>query len=261
MRPESPVSPMTGCVGLLKKETLRFWRVAFQTIGAPVLTTLLFLMVFSHILAERVRVFPDVSYVEFLAPGLVMMSVLQNAFSNSSSSLIQSKVSGNLALILMPPISTRAFFLAYVGASMIRGLTVGAGVMVAALLFAPSRPPVEPWWIFAFAILGGCMMGSLGVVAGLWAEKFDQTAMFQNFVIMPLTFLSGVFYSINSLPEFWGTLSRFNPFFYMIDGFRRGFFGASDVSPLLSLTVTVFVAAATAALAARLIHTGYKIRS
>ena len=252
---------MTGCVGLLKKETLRFWRVAFQTIGAPVLTTLLFLMVFSHILAERVRVFPDVSYVEFLAPGLVMMSVLQNAFSNSSSSLIQSKVSGNLALILMPPISTRAFFLAYVGASMIRGLTVGAGVMVAALLFAPSRPPVEPWWIFAFAVLGGCMMGSLGVVAGLWAEKFDQTAMFQNFVIMPLTFLSGVFYSINSLPEFWGTLSRFNPFFYMIDGFRRGFFGASDVSPLLSLTVTVAVAAATAALAARLIHTGYKIRS
>lgn len=254
---------MTGCAGLLKKETLRFCRVAFQTIGAPVLTTLLYLMVFSHILADRVRGFSDsgVDYVEFLAPGLVMMSVLQNAFSNSSSSLIQSKVSGNLPLILMPPISTRAFFIAYVGASVIRGLAVGAGVMIAALLFAPSRPPVEPWWIVIFALLGGCMMGALGVVAGLWAEKFDQTAMFQNFVIMPLTFLSGVFYSINSLPEFWGAMSRFNPFFYMIDGFRRGFFGASDVSPLLSLAVAALVTMATAALAARLIHIGYKIRS
>ena len=259
----SVVSPMTGCAGLLKKETLRFWRVSFQTIGAPVLTTLLFLLVFSHILAERVRVFPEsgVGYVEFLAPGLVMMSVLQNAFSNSSSSLIQSKVSGNLPLILMPPISTRAFFLAYVGASLIRGLVVGAGVLVAALVFAPSRPPAEPWWILVFAVLGGLMMGSLGIVAGLWAEKFDQTAMFQNFVIMPLTFLSGVFYSINSLPEIWRELSRFNPFFYMIDGFRRGFVGASDVSPHLSLGVAALVTAATALLAARMIHVGYKIRS
>ena len=127
MTSELPVSPMTGCAGLLKKETLRFFRVAFQTIGAPVLTTLLYLMVFSHILAGRVRVFPEagVDYVEFLAPGLVMMSVLQNAFSNSSSSLIQSKVSGNLPLILMPPISTRAFFIAYVGASMLRSLLCG----------------------------------------------------------------------------------------------------------------------------------------
>ena len=257
------VSPMTGCAGLLKKETLRFCRVAFQTLGAPVLTTLLYLLVFSHILAGRASVFPeaDVSYVEFLAPGLVMMSVLQNAFSNSSSSLIQSKVSGNLPLILMPPISTRAFFIAYAGASMIRGLAVGAGVMAAALLFAPSRAPAEPWWIFIFAVLGGGMMGSLGIIAGLWAEKFDQTAMFQNFIIMPLTFLSGVFYSINSLPEFWGAMSRFNPFFYMIDGFRRGFFGASDVSPLLSLAVASAVTAATALLAARMIHVGYKIRS
>ena len=258
-----PVSPMTGCWGLLKKETLRFWRVAFQTIGAPVLTTLLYLMVFSHILAGRARAFPEVGadYVEFLAPGLVMMSVLQNAFSNSSSSLIQSKVSGNLPLILMPPISARAFFIAYVGASLIRGLVVGAGVMIAALIFAPSRAPAEPWWILIFALLGGVMMGALGVVAGLWAEKFDQSAMFQNFVIMPLTFLSGVFYSIKSLPEFWGTMSRFNPFFYMIDGFRRGFFGASDVPPLTSLLVTLLVTTATALLAARLIHVGYKIRS
>ena len=262
-RLSGPVSPMTGCAGLFKKETMRFFRVAFQTIGAPVLTTLLYLLVFSHILAERVRVFPDagVGYVEFLAPGLVMMSVLQNAFSNSSSSLIQSKVSGNLQLILMPPISTRAFFIAYVGASLIRGLVVGAGVLLAALLFAPSRAPEEPLWILVFALLGGCMMGALGVVAGLWAERFDQSAMFQNFVIMPLTFLSGVFYSIQSLPEFWNSLSRLNPFFYMIDGFRRGFFGASDVSPHLSLLVTVLVTAATAAWAARMIHVGYKIRS
>ena len=259
----APVSPMTGFAGLFRKETLRFWRVAFQTIGAPVLSTLLFLLVFSHILAERVRPFPEagVGYAEFLAPGLVMMAVLQNAFSNSSSSLIQSKVSGNLALILLPPVSARAFFLAYAGASLTRGLVVGAGVLVAAMLFAPSRAPAEPWWIVTFAVLGGCMMGSLGIIVGLWAEKFDQTAMFQNFVIMPLTFLSGVFYSVHSLPEFWGALSRFNPFFYMIDGFRRGFFGASDVAPELSLAVTLAVTVASASVAARLIHVGYKIRS
>jgi ABC-2 type transport system permease protein len=189
-----------------------------------------------------------------------MMSVLQNAFANSSSSLIQSKITGNVVFLLLTPLTPWAWFVAYVGASVVRGMVVGLGVLAAAMWFAPLGL-AEPWWIVVFALLGAAMLGTLGLIAGLWAEKFDQLAAFQNFIIMPMTFLSGVFYSVQSLPGVWQAASHLNPFFYMIDGFRRGFFGVSDASPWLSLAVVALSFAAVAAVALRLLVSGYKLRS
>lgn len=252
---------MSGFYGLLEKEILRFWRVVFQTIAAPVLSALLWMAVLAHAVGERASPGCGVSFIEFLIPGLVMMSVLQNSFSNSSSSLIQSKVTGNLLLMILPPISASAFFYAYAGASVIRGAMVGLGVLAAGVLFEPNALPVSPLIVLVFAILGGLASGALGIIAGLWAEKFDQIGMFTNFIILPLTFLSGVFYSIDSLPPFWQTLSHFNPFFYMIDGFRRGFFDCGDVSLSVSLSSTIVMTAAVSWFAWYLIRQGYKIKS
>jgi ABC-2 type transport system permease protein len=250
---------LAGVQTLLYKETLRFWKVGFQTVGAPVLTAVLYLLIFGHVLEGRIEVFPGVGYTSFLIPGLVMMSVLQNAFANSSSSLIQSKITGNLVFVLVTPLSHWAWFVAYVGASILRGLMVGTGVFAVTLWFAPPSF-AEPWWILIFVVLGAGMLGALGLIAGLWAEKFDQMAAFQNFVIMPMTFLSGVFYSVKSLPDFWQGISHLNPFFYMIDGFRRGFFGISDVSPWLSLLIVGTSFLIVAAVALRLLARGYKLR-
>jgi ABC-2 type transport system permease protein len=224
-----------------------------------VLTALLYLVVFAYALEGRMRVYDQVSYAQFLVPGLVMMSVLQNAFANSSSSLIQSKITGNVVFMLLAPISYLEFFGAYVLASMIRGLVVGAGVLAVTVWFVELRV-VAPLWVIAYALLGGAILGALGLIAGIWADRFDQIAAFQNFVILPLTFLSGVFYSIRSLPEFWQQASRLNPFFYMIDGFRYGFFGISDVPPLAGLAVVAvsFVLLSTACLL--LLRSGYKLR-
>lgn len=235
------------------------WKVGFQTVLAPVLTALLYLLIFSHVLAQHVEVYPGVHYTAFLIPGLMMMAMLQNAFANSSSSLIQSKITGNIVFVLLAPIAYWEFFAAYVLASMLRGLVVGIGVYLAALWFA-QPPLLFPIWIILFAVLGSVMLGSLGVVAGMWAEKFDQLAGFQNFIIMPLTFLSGVFYSIHSLPPFWQALSRFNPFFYMIDGFRYGFFGVSDISPWVSLMVAGGCMFGLTLLSLGLLKSGYKLR-
>lgn len=250
---------MSGCRTLLYKEVLRFWKVSFQTVAAPVLTALLYLLIFSHVLDVHVQVH-GVAYAAFLIPGLVMMSALQNAFANSSSSLIQSKVTGSVVFVLLPPISYLEFFLAYVVAAMLRGVLVGIGVWLVTLGFAATIP-AAPLWSIVFVVLGGGIMGTLGMIAGIWADKFDQLAAFQNFLIMPLTMLSGVFYSIHSLPLFWQQVSRFNPVFYMIDGFRFGFFGVSDVAPETSLAVVAisFLLVATATLA--LLRSGYKLRS
>jgi ABC-2 type transport system permease protein len=251
---------MTGWQTLFYKEILRFWKVAFQTVAAPVLTAVLYMLIFGHVLEGKVKVYDTVNYTAFLVPGLVMMSVLQNAFANSSSSLIQSKIMGNLVFILLTPLGHWSWFLAYVGSSMVRGLAVGTGVFIVTAWFGqPSF--VAPVWIVVFAVLGAAMLGSLGLIAGLWAEKFDQMAGFQNFVIMPMTFLSGVFYSIHSLPPFWQTVSHLNPFFYMIDGFRYGFFGVSDVSPWLSLGLVGSALLVVIAIAVNLLRIGYKIRS
>ncbi len=250
---------MLGFRTLLYKEVLRFWKVSFQTVAAPVLTAMLYLMIFSHVLDAHVQVH-GVPYTAFLIPGLVIMSALQNAFANSSSSLIQSKVTGSVVFVLLPPISYVEFFLAYVLAAMLRGLMVAAGVLLVTVWFAVPELQA-PLWILVFIVLGGGIMGALGMVAGIWADKFDQLAGFQNFLIMPLTMLSGVFYSIHSLPEFWQQVSHFNPVFYMIDGFRFGFFGISDVPPETSLAVvsTSFLLVSVATLL--LLRSGYKLRS
>jgi len=257
-----PPVATAGWVTLLHKELLRFWKVSFQTIAAPVLTALLYLLIFSHVLEARVTVFGgEVRYTSFLIPGLVMMSVLQNSFANASSSLIQSKITGNLIFVLLPPLSPLDLYGAYVIGAMVRGLTVGLGVLVVTLLLTPGPFAIaHPLWALSFAFLGSGILGTLGVIAGIWADKFDELAAFQNFLIMPLTFLSGVFYSIHTLPPFWQTLSHFNPFFYMIDGFRYGFFGLSDVAPGRSLALVATAAAILAAIALAILARGWKLR-
>lgn len=255
-----PAPGHSGFYTLLYKELLRFWRVAFQTIAAPVMTALLYLIVFVQVLQDRVKVYDAIPYTEFLIPGLMMMSMLQNAFANPSSSLIQSRVTGNLVFVLLTPISTREFFAAYVLAAAVRGLVVGLTVWLVSMLFIPI-PVVSVVWVLAFGVLGSATLGILGLIAGLWSEKFDQMAAFQNFLVMPLTFLSGVFYSVHSLPPFWQGVSHWNPIFYTIDGFRYGFFGVSDSSPWLSLAVVGGFFAALTVIAIRLLDSGYKLRT
>jgi len=249
----------SGFPTLLRKEVLRFWKVSFQTVAAPVLTSLLYLMVFSHALAAHVQAFPGVSYVEFLIPGLAMMAVLQNAFANSSSSIIQSKITGNMVFILLPPLAPAEIFAAYLIASMVRGLVVGMGVFAATLWLVPL-PLKEPLWALAFAVVGSGMLGTMGIIAGIWSEKFDQLAAFQNFLVLPLTFLAGAFYSVHTLPPFWQAVSRANPFFYAVDGFRYGFFGQSDVAPGWSLAFATSAFAALSLITLHLIRSGWKLR-
>ena len=257
---QAPDGAWTGFRTLLYKESLRFWKVSFQTIAAPVLTGVLYLLVFGHVLDTRVEPFPGVRYTAFLVPGLVMMSILQNAFANSSSSLIQSKIMGNLVFLLLPPLSPLQFFGAYVLASVLRGLTVGLGVFLVTLWFAPPAF-AAPLWIAVFAFLGAALLAVLGLIAGIVSDKFDQLAAFQNFLILPATFLSGVFYSVHGLSPFWQAFSRANPFFYMIDGFRYGFFAQADVSPWSSLALVALTLLAASAVAMTMLQRGYKLRS
>jgi ABC-2 type transport system permease protein len=216
-------------------------------------------MIFGHVLEDHVKVYDAIGYTAFLIPGLVMMSLLQNSFANTSSSLIQSKITGNLIFVLLAPLSHFEFFSAYVLAAMVRGVVVGAGVFLATCWFTDISF-YQPLWILVFGLLSAALLAALGLIAGIWAEKFDQLAAFQNFFIMPATMLSGVFYSIHSLPPIWQTISHFNPFFYMIDGFRYGFFGISDVSPWLSLVIISVFFLGVAALTLKLLSTGYKLR-
>jgi ABC-2 type transport system permease protein len=249
----------SGFPTLLYKELLRFWKVSFQTIAAPILTSLLYLLIFSHALESRVEVYPGVSYKAFLVPGLAMMALLQNAFANSSSSLIQSKITGNIIFVLLTPLTPVQTLLAYLLAAVVRGVVVGAGVLGATMWFV-HLPVANALWICVFALAGGGILGTMGIIAGIWADKFDQLATFQNFIIMPLTFLAGVFYSVKSLPPFWQAASHLNPFFYMVDGFRYGFFGVGDIAPAVSFTVVIASLLLLSALSMRLLKTGYKLR-
>jgi len=250
---------LTATYTLLKKEVKRWRKVWLQTVLAPVVTALLYLAVFGHVLEGRVEVFPGISYSAFLIPGLLMMSVIQNAFANTSSSLIQSKAMGSIIFVLLPPFSALEMFLAFIGAAILRGLAVGVGVFLVALFYV--KVPIENIFIVVgFAVLGSYVMAALGLIAGMWAEKFDQIAAFQSFLIMPLTFLSGVFYSLKSLPPFWASVSYFNPFFYMIDGFRYGFFGQSDQPVALSFTVMLIASIILTVFCVRLFASGYKLR-
>ena len=255
-----PPSPIAGFYTLFHKEWLRFWKVRVQTILAPVLTALLFLLVFAYSLRGRVEIFPGVDYASFLVPGLAMMSVLQNAFANSSSSLMQSKMTGNIIFVLLPPLSHQEFFAAYLLAAVARGLVVGAGVFLATVWFVDLRFE-HPLWALAFAVASSGVLGVLGIIAGIYSDKIDELAAFQNFIILPLTFLSGVFYSIHSLPPVWQGLSHLNPIFYMVDGFRYGFFGQGDISPWVSLTIVSGSFFALSFFTLWLLRSGYKLRN
>lgn len=253
---------MTNWIGLktlLTKEVSRFLKVYLQTLLAPVVTSFLFLVIFSQVFDDRTSMFHGINYTEFLMPGLIMMSIIQNAFANSSSSIIQSKVTGNLIFVLVTPLSSVDLYIAFVAASVTRGILVGLVVYIVSLLFVPMLP-MHPFYVIFMSILSGATLGALGIIAGVWAEKFDQMAGFTNFIIVPLSFLSGVFYSIHVLPKFWETLSYFNPFFYMVDGFRYGFFGASDVSPWLSLATTASAFCAITVFTLAMLRSGYKLR-
>ncbi len=248
-----------GFYTLFAKEVRRFLKVTMQTVLTPMVTALLYLLVFGQALEAHVDVYAGVSYSAFLIPGLMMMSIIQNAFANSSSSLIQSKMTGNLVFVLLAPISSLEFYAAFVLAAVVRGLLVALAVYAVSMVFI-DLPLAHPWAIVVFAVIGSAMLGALGVIAGVWAEKFDQLAAFQNFFILPLSFLSGVFYSISSLPGIWLQVSHFNPFFYLIDGFRWGFFGQGDASVTLSLSVSLGFLFLLGLLGLYMLHKGYKIR-
>jgi ABC-2 type transport system permease protein len=248
-----------GLYTLFGKEVWRFMKVGTQTILAPVVTVLLYLLVFVSVLEEHIEVYEGISYTAFLVPGLIIMSVIQNAFANTSSSLFQSKMTGSLVFLLLPPLSSFEFYLAYLAASVLRGVFVGLGVWVATLWFVVL--PIDSLWaLVVFAVLGSAILGTLGLIASLWADKWDHIAAFQNFLIVPLIFLSGVFYRIDTLPAFWEKASYYNPFFYMIDGFRYGFFGVSEIDITISLMIVSVFWFIVSVWCLWLLHIGYKIR-
>lgn len=248
-----------GLYTLFGKEVWRFTKVGTQTILAPIVTVLLYLLVFGSVLEEHIEVYAGINYTAFLIPGLIMMSIIQNAFANSSSSLYQSKMTGSLVFILLPPLSSLEFFLAFTTAAILRGLVVGIGVWIATCWFV-ILPVHSLWMLLTFAVLGSLVLGALGIIGALWADKWDHISAFQNFLILPLTFLSGVFYRIDTLPEFWEKTSYYNPFFYMIDGFRYGFFGVSEININISLLVVSIFAITVSIFCLWLLQIGYKIR-
>lgn len=250
---------LVGMYTLFRKEISRFTKVWLQTLGAPILTALLYQLIFAHAVGRNVQALPNIAYPIFLIPGLAMMSLTQNAFANTSSSLVQSRLTGNLTFLLLAPLSALDLFLAYTGAAIVRGLMVGVGILLSTAPFGLPAPE-HGMLALMFVLFGSLLMAALGLIAGIWSEKFDQLATFQNFLIMPLTLLSGVFYSLHSLPPFWQAVSYVNPIFYLIDGFRYAFFGVSDVSPWLSLSVTCVFALSISMLAYRLLRVGWKLR-
>ncbi|NFV82068.1 ABC transporter permease [Magnetospirillum aberrantis] len=245
---------------LLTKEIRRFLKVYFQTILAPVVTTLLFLAVFALALGKVAANVGGVPFVEFLVPGLVMMAMVQNAFANTSSSIIIAKVQGNIVDMLMPPLSAAEQTLAVALGGVVRGLVVGVAVTVAMALFVRVHVHA-PGFILFHAVGGVLMLSLLGMLGGIWADKFDHMAAVTNFVVTPLSFLSGTFYSIERLPEGFHAFALANPFFYMIDGFRYGFIGHADGSLWVGMAVVGLSDLVLALWTWRLLSTGYKLRA
>jgi ABC-2 type transport system permease protein len=248
-----------GLWTLYRKEVLRFLKVPWQTIVAPLVGGLLFLAVFALAFSDRARVMGDLPYLEFLAPGLIMMAVVQNSFANTSSSLMIAKIQGNIVDVLMPPLSAWELTLAYAAGGATRGMLVAVVVGLAMAPFV-SLTVVNPWALAFFCLAAALMLSLAGIAAGIWADKFDHMASVTNFLVTPLSFLSGTFYSIRQLPDFWYWLSHFDPIFYAIDGFRAGFIGTSDTSLLLGAAALVGTNAALWVLCHRMFARGYKLK-
>ena len=244
----------------LKKEVLRFMKVGIQTIIGPAVSSLLFLAVFNLALGRSVQTINGFGFANFIAPGLIMMTILQNSFANSASSIGQAKSQGNIVDILMAPLSSLELTIGYVAGSVARGLICGFTTCLAILLFIP----LEIYSLFGlvfYSLMGCIMMGSLGTMVGIWADKWDQQQGITNFIVLPLTFLSGTFYSISRLPEFWQNFAKFNPFFYNIDGFRYCFIGQSDSSLLIGALVLILINSLLVILCYLMFHSGYKLKT
>lgn len=249
-----------GCYTLLSREVRRFLNVWSQTLIAPLMTSALFLMIFTIAVGSRRGDVMGVPFMTFLAPGIMMMTVIQQAFANASSSLTSAKMQGNIVDTLMPPLSAAEILAGYVGGAIIRGLLIGA-VLLAGIWIFLGIAPAHPVWVLIFLLLGGMVMGSLGLVAGIYASKYDQLAAISNFLVTPLAFLSGTFYSIDALPPVLRALSHFNPIFYMIDGARYGMIGTSDSSPWLGLLVCLVAAVPVLGLGWVWLHRGYRLKA
>lgn len=249
-----------GLMTLTRKEISRFLNVYLQTLVAPVITTLLFYTIFALAFGGEERMVGDVPFMQFLAPGLIMMTMVQNAFANTSSSLVIAKVQGNIVDVLMPPLSSGEILTGYVLGAVFRGMLVGTVTITVMALFAPVHIH-NILAIVGFALLGNILLSVLGIIGGIWSQKFDHIAAVTNFFITPLTFLSGTFYSIESLPEPFRTLAHFNPFFHMIDGFRYGFIGQADSQILFGAATLAAIDAFLLFIAWTMLRTGYKIKS
>jgi ABC-2 type transport system permease protein len=245
---------------LYVKEVRRFLNVFTQTVLAPMVTTLLFLAIFTLALGGRARAPSGIPYDVFLAPGLIMMAMLQNSFANTSSSLLISKVQGNIVDLLMPPLSPAELTLGFVLGGVTRGLIVGLAVLLGMWIFVPLQF-AHPGFILLYALLASGLLSLIGALGGIWADKFDHIAAVTNFVITPFAFLSGTFYSIERLPAVWQTVAHFNPFFYMIDGFRYGFIGRADGNLMLGVAVLAGGNLALGLLCYRLFKRGWKLKS
>ena len=251
---------VVGLTTFIRKEVGRFMKVWMQTLMAPVITTMLFFMIFVLALGHANEAVEGVPYLQFLVPGLVMMSMVQNAFANTSSSIIISKVQGSIVDVLMPPLSAMELLTGYALGGVVRGLVVGAACMLAVMIFVPIT--IHSWPVLLLtAVLSTLMLSLIGVAGGLWSEKFDHMATITNFIVTPLSFLSGTFYSITRLPGLWKDLALYNPFFHMIDGFRYGMIGYSDANVTMGLWMLVVINVLLSWLCYRMLKTGYKIRA
>lgn len=249
-----------GLYTLVQKEIGRFVSVYMQTIVAPVVTTLMFYTVFALAFGGFEKTMGGVPFMDFLAPGLVMMTMAQNAFANTSSSLVIAKVQGNIVDVVMPPLSAFEIYLGYIIGAVARGMSVGFVTALCMAIFIDMTIQ-NLFYAVVFGLLGTMMMGAIGIAAGIWSEKFDHIAAVTNFIVTPLTFLSGTFYSIDRLPEMWQGIAHFNPFFYMIDGFRSGFIAYSDGTQVTGITMLVAVNVFLTALSWWMLKTGYKVKS
>lgn len=252
--------PWLPFVTLVKREVLRFLRVSVQTVLTPIITASLYLFVFGATLGERLSVLPGFSYAQFVIPGLILMGVINNSFANASSSLFMSRYLGNIVDLLVTPITPPQFIMAYTLASMLRGLVVGLVVWVISTFFA-GLPWVNPAAAILMAGLASFLFAQFGLIAAIYSDSFDALSMYNNFIILPLIFLGGVFYPLSILPEPWKGISHFNPILYLIDGFRHAILGVGDISLWAAFAVSALMAAVLFAWAALLIGKGYKLRS